>query len=504
MRIPTPYLVFTLILGTFALPHPVAAQSGPEIVQQALARYSDRVANVNEYTLTQEINGTRATTHFEKQMVAGRATFVSISAFTVIQEALDKQRAGILQAMLLVDLGGASLKPELSSASYAQLMNFLGAAGKIGSSALGGGIESPGSTGSPLGAVRDVLVRAAKRTGFEQVAGALGSATDGQMGQMAGVLAELGEESILGQLGKYALGELKNLALEKVAGALGGPLASAATGILGGGGLDGLANMMGGAGGRPGSAMPPQAAGGLAQAGLSALLGGVGILVLDAISPDLDELDVPTDRLRGPDVYEVLRAAGPSLRVTGSEEIDGNDTWVLEVVDLAGLDLPDAKEFDPTGITLHMDKALYVVRRAVVAGDLKIDGKTTPISMETRLEDYREVDGFLYPFRTVSLIRGMQATVSDKNRAELAQLTPFLEQQMKGMEQQLAQIPPEQRAMIEQLMRQRMPQVQQSLKQLEAMAAPEPTEITVEVIELRVNQGRPESLRAINLRPPSR
>ena len=498
MNIRTPHLMCTLILGTFALPSPAAAQSGPPIVQEALARYADRVANVNEYTLVQEINGTRATAHFEKRVVDGRTTFVSISAFTVIQEALDQQRAGILRAMLLVNLGGASVKPELSSASYGQLRNFLGAAGEIGSSVLGGGIE-----GAPRDAVRDVLVRAAARTGFKQVAGALGGATGGQMDQLAGSLAGLGEQSILGQLGKIALGKLKSLALEKVAGALGGPLASAATGMLGGGGMKGFANRLGGAG-RPGGAMAPQAAGGLAQAGLSALMGGVGVLALDAIMPDLDELDLPTERLRGPDVYELLRVAGPNLRVTGSEKIGGNDTWVLEVADLNGLDLPDAKEFEPTGITLRLDKALYVVRQATVSGDLKMKGKTIPLSMETRLEDYREVDGLLYPFRTVSLIQGMQATVTNKERAELAQLRPMIEQQMKGLDKQLAQMPPEQRAMFEQLMSQRLPQVQQSLQQLEAMAAPEPTEIIVDVVELRVNQGRPESLRAIQLRPPSR
>ncbi|MFV1987870.1 MAG: hypothetical protein ACC682_11365 [Gemmatimonadota bacterium] len=506
MKLRTTHPLCAVILGAFALPHPAVAQSGPEIAREALARYSDRVANVNEYTLVQEINGTRATAHFEKRVVDGNTTFVSISAFTVIQEALDKQRTGILLAMVQANLGGASLEPELSSAPYGQLKNFLGAAGEISSSVLGGGLDGgvAGALGSeaPLDAVRDILVRAAVRTGLEQVAGALGGSTEGQMAQLAGALAGLGDESILGQLGKIALGELKSVALEKLAGALGGPLASTATSLLSGGGLEGLADKFGSAG-RPGSAMAPQAAGGLAQAGLSALMGGAGMLALDAIMPDLDELDLPTDRMRGPDAYEVLRVAGPSLRVTGSEKIDGNDTWVLEVVDLAGLDLPEAEEFDPTGITLRLDKAQYVVRRTVVSGDLEMEGETIPISMETRLEDYREVDGLLYPFRTVSLIRGMQAAITDEERAEFEQLLPVLQEQMKEMEKQLAQIPPEQRAMVEQLMQQRMPQQEQSFKQLEAMVAAEPTEIVVEVVELRVNQGRPESLRPINLRPPS-
>ena len=218
MRIRPPHLVFTLVLSAFVLPHAATAQSSPEIVQEALARYADRVANVNDYTLIQEINGTRATAHFEKRILDRRTTFVSISAFTVIQEALDKQRAGIFQAMLLANLGGASVEPELFSASYGQLGSFLGAASEIGSSLLGGGIEGSRSSDTPIDTVRDVLVSAAARTGFEQVAGALGGSTDGQMGQLAGSLAGLGEESILGQLGKIALGELKSLALEKLAG----------------------------------------------------------------------------------------------------------------------------------------------------------------------------------------------------------------------------------------------------------------------------------------------
>ncbi len=494
-----------LALGALALPDPSAAQSGSEIVEEALARYAQRIADVNEYTVVQQINGIRATSHFEKRTVDEHPVFVSVSIFTVIQDALDKQRGGILAAVAMASLGGASIEPEVSSASYGQLRRFLSAAGQIAPSVLGDGIGGAvdgvfAGDGPPLEAVQDILVRSATQAGLERLGGALGGATGEQMGQLAATLAGLGDESILGQLGKITAGELKSLALEKLAGVLGGPLASTATDLLSGGGVGGLADMLGGAGG-PGSAMAPRATGGLAQAGLGALMGGVGILALDAITPDLDALDRPMGRTVGPDVHELLRVTQTHTRVSGSEEVAGHDTWVLEVANLAALDLPEAADFSPTGFTLHIDKRLYVVRRATVSGNFEMDGELVQFSMETQLEDYRDVHGLLHPFRTSSLIRGMESTLTDKERAELARMRPVMEENMKEMEASLAYVPPEQRAMVERMMRQQMPQMEQMMAQMEAMAASEPTAITAEVIDLRVNQGRPESLQPLKLQP---
>ena len=93
--------------------------------------------------------------------------------------------------------------------------------------------------------------------------------------------------------------------------------------------------------------------------------------------------------------------------------------------------------------------------------------------------------------------------MTDKERAELAQMRPVMEANMKEMEASLADVPPEQRAMVERMMRQQMPQMEQMMKQMEALSAAEPTEIVTAVVELRVNQGRPEGLRALKLGPPS-
>jgi len=502
----TPRLAWTLIVATLALPVSVAPQSGPQVVEQVLQRYSQRVASVNEYTTVQEINGIRATFHFEKRTVDGHPTFVSVSVFTVIQEALDKQRDGILAALVMANLGGASIELEVSSASYGRLRQFLSAAGQIAPSLLGDGVGGVvdgalAGDGPPLDAIQDILVRSAVQAGLDRLGGALGGATGEQIGQLAATLAGLGDESILGQLGKIALGQLKSFALEKVAGILGGPLASAATEVLSGAGVGGLADIFGAGGGRE-SARGPNAVGGVAQAGLGALMGGVGLVALDAIMPDLDALDESLSRMAGPDVHEILRAAGRHTSVEGSEEIAGHDTWVLGVTDLAALDLPDAADFDPTGLTLHIDKDLYVVREVSLSGDFEMDGEVVSLSMETRFEDYREVDGLLHPFRTATLIRGMESTFSDEERAGLAQMGPLMEERMKEIEAALADVSPEQRAAVERMLRQQMPQTRQMMTQAEAMAAEQPTEIMAQVVELRVNRGRPESLRPLGLGRP--
>ena len=55
--------------------------------------------------------------------------------------------------------------------------------------------------------------------------------------------------------------------------------------------------------------------------------------------------------------------------------------------------------------------------------------------------------------------------------------------------------------MMEQMMRQRMPQMEQMMKRMQAMGSEEPTEIIVQVLDLRVNQGRPPELRAFEQLP---
>lgn len=477
-------LQLTQLLAVFAAALGVAAaepaQTGPEIIDQALERYLESLSKIENYTIVQDVMGDSATVHYEKRMSDGFPAFVPVSSFTLMKEWLDTHRMSISEAMILGGL--QAVAPELAQAKYRQMHDFLDAAKEMAISNLGGGSDQP------LESVRDVLVGSATRAGLRELSSRLDEAGAGQVATISRSLAGLGDGSILGQLGKIALGEAKKLAIEHLASAVGGPLGAAAAGVMtgrsGGGGLGALASAGGGAAG-----VGPQAIGTLAQAGMGALMGGLGALATRAMTPDLSQLDRSGD-LMGPDVHAIMHRLRHDFHLAGSAEMSGADTWVLELKDAAAIDLPNAREFNPTGLTLHIDKQLHVLRRASIAGALESGGRRVPVAVDTRFENYRDVDGLLHPFRTVTLVRGVNATLTDAERKQLATLPDLDAEMRKKMEESLARMPPEQRAMVERMMQQQM----QKMNQVRAIASAEPTEIVLEVREMRVNGGRPDDL----------
>lgn len=494
-----------------------AAERGPKILQTVLQRYADSVSGIDNYTVTQQVMGTPATTYFEKKIVDGRATFAPVSAFTIMRERIDAQRMSFRRAALSAGLN--ALAPEASAASYQQMGGFIGALERLGPAQLGNDSEIGNS---PLEAVRHVLVQGATQAGFEQAASGLGSASSEQLHSLAGALTHLDGKGILGALGKVALGQIKRLAVNSFIEAIAGPAGGVAAGALQGGGAGGMPSgggpaggslgssalgggrggvvgVIGGAGGGPGGALGgigelgQQAVGGLMQAGLGALMGGLSAVAARAMTPDLSGLDRAAGGTIAPDVHDLMNSIGDNVRLAGSAQLDGHEIWTLEVRDVSRLTLEDTGAFTPQSVTLGVDKDLDVLRSASISGEVRVNGKETPVSMETRLADYRNIEGMLYPFHTVTVVKGMSATLSDKEQQQAADAPAEMQAKMNDALKQLQKLPPQQRAMAEQMMKQ-MPQMQQMMNQTAAMANPQGPEITVDVQSVAVNQGRPASL----------
>lgn len=53
-----------------------AGQSAGEVIETAMARFEDRVAGIENYTVVMDVMGFEVTNYFEKEMVDGRPTFV--------------------------------------------------------------------------------------------------------------------------------------------------------------------------------------------------------------------------------------------------------------------------------------------------------------------------------------------------------------------------------------------------------------------------------------------
>lgn len=179
--------------------------------------------------------------------------------------------------------------------------------------------------------------------------------------------------------------------------------------------------------------------------------------------------------------YRFLPEVTDRATLDGSETVDGLDTWAVSIDDFSGLDFgaPTSNEgdFRPTRGVFYLDKDDYLLRQMRVEGEMERDGEAAPVTMVARMSDYREVEGLLHPFRIDMRIEGITAAVSEEERAEI-------EQQMEQLQQQLESMPESQREMAEGMMG---PQLEQMREMLSSGAM----EMTLEVTELRVNEGPP-------------
>ena len=94
--------------------------------------------------------------------------------------------------------------------------------------------------------------------------------------------------------------------------------------------------------------------------------------------------------------------------------------------------------------------------------------------MRTDLLDYRDVEGLLIPHHTIIQIEGLEAMIN-----------PEMQAQFEEMERRLAEVPPEQRQMMERMMGAQMEQIRQM------MSGGGGTTVEVTVIDVRVNSGPP-------------
>lgn len=193
--------------------------------------------------------------------------------------------------------------------------------------------------------------------------------------------------------------------------------------------------------------------------------------------------------LAAADPYALLEEMASRARLRETASVDGRRAHVIAVDDLSGIDLGLADEssdegtgFEPRSATFWIDADRYVVLRSSMTGLLDAaEGGASEVTIDARMGDYREVDGMLHPFRSEVAIEGLGGAMSAEEREQLRRAREEMERQLEGMSDQ-------QRAMVEKMMKDRMPD-------LDAMAGGT-MKMSMEVRELRVNEGPPEGMRA--------
>ncbi|HET9949621.1 MAG TPA: hypothetical protein VFQ22_11910, partial [Longimicrobiales bacterium] len=168
-------------------------------------------------------------------------------------------------------------------------------------------------------------------------------------------------------------------------------------------------------------------------------------------------------------------------RYAGREQIDGAEVHVIAVDDASTLEMAqpgpaEEVQFTPRTARFFVDAEAMVPRRIEFTGDAQTDDGPRPISMRMDMQDLQNHEGLVIPHRSVVRIDGLGALMD-----------PEALEQLRQMEEQLAQMPPEQREMLERMMG---PQLEQLRNMMSGQGDGSMT-FEVTVSDVRVNAGPP-------------
>lgn len=194
--------------------------------------------------------------------------------------------------------------------------------------------------------------------------------------------------------------------------------------------------------------------------------------------PRMDEI---MERSAGGNPYAFFTQLASRADLQGTETVDGEETFVLAIDDMSGIDLGEAEAagLQLTSARIWIDTDDHVVRRSVVNGTMRANGEDHELTLDASMTDYREVEGMLHPFRSNMEITGIDAMIPPEQREEMRQA-------MERMEEQLEQMPPAQREQMRQMMDERMGPMMSMMEGMDNGMT-----FTMEVQELIVNQGPP-------------
>ena len=168
------------------------------------------------------------------------------------------------------------------------------------------------------------------------------------------------------------------------------------------------------------------------------------------------------------------------VKYAGTEKIDGHKTHILDIKDLN--EMMGAEGMQKVSGRFWVDAKDWVIRKMEM--DMEIEdekGEKRPVKATIRMEDFRKVNGMLISYRTVMTMPVLG----------VLELSPEEEQEMrKGLEEAqkaLAEMSPEERAMMEKIMG---PQIEMMQK----MLASGGIEIVTVVKDVKVNTGLSDDL----------
>lgn len=178
--------------------------------------------------------------------------------------------------------------------------------------------------------------------------------------------------------------------------------------------------------------------------------------------------------------YRLFPRLADRAELVGRSTVDGHETWHVAVTDFQGLELdamtPDraAGQFRPQRLDLHLDTGSHAIRKLELQGKMVTDTASRALSLTAGFHDYREVQGMLHPFRVSIRVQGMSAALpaGELKRAR---------RQLQRVQQQIEQLPEDQREKARQAMGDQLDQLRRIVESGEVR-----TEVVV--TDLQVNE----------------
>lgn len=180
--------------------------------------------------------------------------------------------------------------------------------------------------------------------------------------------------------------------------------------------------------------------------------------------------------------YTEFIALADRATLEGTATVDGEESHVVTVTDFEGVDVWNpagggrAGDFIPERASFYIDTDDYLIRRMEMSGTASVPGgDEEEVSFVVDFRDYREVEGLIHPFVLQVTVAGLAGQISPEQREELRS-------SLEEMRARMAEMSEEQRQMVEETM-------SGQLERMETMLAQGTMGLTVEVTEIRVNEG---------------
>ena len=173
--------------------------------------------------------------------------------------------------------------------------------------------------------------------------------------------------------------------------------------------------------------------------------------------------------------YKGFRSEAKNKAVyKGKEEVDGHPVHVVYIDKLEGIMETPGPDNALRDISLYIEPEDWVVRQMEYSAPFTgQEGQVREVHPVIRNRDFRDVKGMMIPYETKTTISGMAMTEEERQEAKRS---------VKEVEEQLEEMPEEQRKMAEQMMGDRLKEAKQALEE-------DQIERVREVKEVRVNTG---------------